>query len=51
MDDQPLIAISYATPDRDRVFAYYDYLAREGFNLWMDKKKLKGGQNWDFEGG
>jgi ribosomal silencing factor RsfS len=49
MDDQHLIFLSYASPDRDRVFEWFDYLAGKGFAVWMDKRRLKGGQNWDFE--
>ena len=49
MDDQNLIFLSYATPDREAVFAFHDDLARAGYNVWMDKHRIKGGQNWDFE--
>lgn len=49
MDDQHVIFLSYASPDRDRVFEWFDYLAGKGFAVWMDKRRLKGGQNWDFE--
>jgi hypothetical protein len=49
MDQQPVIFLSYASPDRDRVDAFYDYLKTEGFNPWMDKYEIRGGQNWDFE--
>lgn len=49
MDGQHLIFLSYASPDRDRVFEWFDFLAGKGFAVWMDKRRLKGGQNWDFE--
>lgn len=49
MDDQPLIFISYASPDQDRVDEFYQFLKTEGFNPWMDKYEIRGGQNWDFE--
>lgn len=49
MDEQHLIFLSYASPDRERVFEYYDYLSSKGFQVWMDKRRIKGGQNWDFE--
>lgn len=47
--DQPLIFISYASPDKPRVLPYFDALEKEGLNVWMDCHKLKAGQNWDFE--
>jgi hypothetical protein len=48
--DRPLIFISYATPDRDRVLPFFDHLTSLGFiKPWMDVRCLKPGQNWDFE--
>jgi hypothetical protein len=47
--DPPLIFISYATPDRDRVLPFFDHLTSHGFNVWIDVRCLKPGQNWDFE--
>lgn len=44
-----LIFISYASPDRERVLKFYDWLEHKGFNIWMDCKNIKAGQNWDFE--
>ena len=49
MDDHNLVFLSYASPDRDRVLEFHDYLSSQGFNVWMDKRRLKGGQNWDFQ--
>lgn len=49
MDDLPLIFLSYASPDQDRVDEFYQKLKVEGFNPWMDKYELRGGQNWDLE--
>lgn len=50
MDDaNPLIFISYTTADRERVLPFFDYLDQRKFDLWMDYKKIKPGQNWDFE--
>lgn len=43
------VFISYASPDRDRVTPYFDRLAGRGFDVWMDCRCLKAGQNWDFE--
>ena len=47
--DPPLIFISYATPDRDRVLPFFDHLTSHGFNVWIDVRCIKPGQNWDFE--
>lgn len=41
--------MSYASPDRDRVTPYFDRLESRGFDVWMDYRRLKAGQNWDFE--
>jgi hypothetical protein len=49
MSENPLIFISYASPDRDRVLPYYDALNAKGYDVWMDCRRLKAGQNWDFE--
>lgn len=49
MDDQNLIFLSYSSPDRETVVTYYEHLVHAGFDVWMDKFRLKGGQNWDFE--
>lgn len=43
------IFISYARPDREQVLPYFDWLDKNGFNVWMDCRRLKAGQNWDFE--
>jgi len=49
MNDQPLIFLSYASPDLDRVLPFYDKLKSSGLNVWMDKYNLKAGQKWDSE--
>ncbi|WP_404478359.1 TIR domain-containing protein [Novosphingobium sp. BL-52-GroH] len=49
MTDTPLIFLSYTTADRPRVAPWYDFLKRQGFNAWMDKEQLIGGQQWDYE--
>ena len=48
-DDAPLIFFSYATPDRDRVIPYFDFLLSRGVNVWIDFKRLVAGQDWDRE--
>ena len=45
----PLIFCSYATPDRDEVVKYADYLEDRGFNIWIDFKQLVAGQNFGWE--
>ncbi|EFN8484340.1 TIR domain-containing protein, partial [Escherichia coli] len=47
--DKPLVFISYASQDKERVLSYYDALEDNSYELWMDCKKLIGGQDWDFE--
>ncbi|WP_312137153.1 TIR domain-containing protein [Brevundimonas sp.] len=49
MQTDPLIFISYASPDRERVLPFYTALKQRGLNAWIDKERLLGGQNWDFE--
>ena len=44
-----LIFISYAHPDRDRVIPFLDQLESDGFNAWIDCRRIKPGQNWPFE--
>lgn len=45
----PLVFISYASSDKDLVLPYFDSLKHPSYELWMDCKKLVGGQDWDFE--
>ena len=49
MSDEPLIFLSYATPDRVSVTEFYDALRDKGFNTWIDHKHILPGQNWDVE--
>jgi hypothetical protein len=48
-DDTVSIFISYASPDRDRVLPFFEWLKGQGFNVWMDYRSMKAGQNWDHE--
>jgi CheY-like chemotaxis protein len=41
------IFLSYAQPDRAAVENLYDRLRMSGFNPWMDKKDLVGGEVWE----
>lgn len=43
------IFISYANADQSRVTPFCDYLVNQGFNVWIDCRCLKPGQNWEFE--
>lgn len=47
--DSPQIFLSYAKPDQERVIPFFEILEREGFNLWIDYRRIKPGQNGDFE--
>jgi hypothetical protein len=48
-DNNDLIFISYASPDRQRVCPYHDSMKARGFDVWMDVARIKPGQSWDFE--
>src|SRR5690606_28529933 len=43
------VFISYAKEDYELAEKLYNYLLDNGFNPWLDKKKLLPGQQWDFE--
>lgn len=47
--DTPQVFLSYASPVQQRVTPFFESLEKSGFNVWFDCKKLKPGQNWDFE--
>jgi TIR domain/Protein of unknown function (DUF3298) len=44
-----VVFISYARSDRSSAEEIYDFLVVNGFDAWLDSRKIKGGQNWDFE--
>jgi hypothetical protein len=48
-EDDFQIFVSYARPDQEWASELYEWLKRTGFNAWIDYKKLKPGQNWDYE--
>lgn len=43
------VFLSYATPDRERVDKYYDFIQQSGYDVWMDHRHIKAGQSWDYE--
>lgn len=49
MGDGPLVFISYASPDHDRVLPYFETFRGAGFDVWFDRDRLKPGQKWDYE--
>jgi hypothetical protein len=49
MADEHLIFLSYSSPDLSRVLPFYEHLKARGLDVWLDKRRLKAGQNWNFE--
>ena len=49
IEDHPSVFITYAHPDQERVLPFYQWLNNQGFNVWMDCRSLKPGQNWPLE--
>lgn len=43
------VFICYATNEYERVLPLYDRLVKDGMEVWMDKKSLLGGHDWEFE--
>lgn len=43
------IFVSYASPDRERVRPFCEFLKGVGLTVWVDYEQLRPGQNWDFE--
>jgi TIR domain/Protein of unknown function (DUF3298) len=43
------VFISYAREDRARVEIYFEKLAQQGYDPWMDYRKILPGQNWEAE--
>jgi hypothetical protein len=48
-DDDLLVFLSYASPDRERVRPFCEQLKAAGFGVWIDYERIKPGQNWDYE--
>lgn len=47
--DEKITFISYTSADRDRVEEIADHLAAQHIAVWMDHRRLKAGQRWDYE--
>ncbi len=47
--DEKIVFLSYTKADKDRVSEIADQLAAKGLTVWMDDRRLKAGQSWDFE--
>lgn len=47
--EEHLVFISYTSGDRERVEPIVDMLLSSGVDAWVDIRRLKAGQNWDFE--
>ena len=43
------VFISYASEDFSYAEKLYHYLEAGGYKVWLDKKSIKPGQQWDFE--
>jgi hypothetical protein len=43
---RPLVFLSYASEDIDRISALRDLLQHRGISVWQDKQNLRAGQNW-----
>lgn len=43
------VFISYVSPDRERVIPFADFIAALDVDVWIDFRKIKPGQNWDYE--
>ena len=44
-----IVFLSYTSADHDLVADVADALSARQIDVWMDKRRLKPGQNWDFE--
>jgi hypothetical protein len=44
---RPRVFISYASEDADQARRLWDGLDRAGFETWLDKVRLEGGDRWD----
>jgi len=45
--DAPTIFICHASEDKERAASLYSRLEQEGFKPWLDREKLRGGDQWD----
>ncbi|MDW5313772.1 TIR domain-containing protein [Rhizobium sp. PL01] len=47
--DEGIVFLSYTSADHEVVAEIADALSGRQIDVWMDKRRLKPGQNWDFE--
>lgn len=43
----PKVFICHASEDKEKAREIHDHLVRAGFNPWLDKEALRGGDHWD----
>ena len=43
------VFLCHAHADRDSVRGLYAHLTKDGVDVWLDKEKLLGGEDWEFE--
>ncbi len=43
------VFLCHSSSDKPRVTSLYDQLLHDGFDPWLDQKKLRGGQDWKLE--
>ena len=43
------VFLCHAHEDKDTIFNIYDLLTKDGVDVWLDKKKLLPGQDWELE--
>jgi hypothetical protein len=46
-EDSPTIFICHASEDKQQAMDLYNKLQQKGFNPWIDKENIRGGDEWD----
>lgn len=49
MEEEPLVFLSYTSADREQVSEVANKLLASKIDAWIDYRRIKPGQNWDFE--
>lgn len=49
MEEEPLVFLSYTSADREQVGEVASKLIANKVDAWIDYRRIKPGQNWDFE--